>query len=120
MSAGGGRAAVAGVEGLDAVGGVDDLADRVGEGQERYELALGALPDGGDTAVLVAPLGVETMTWLDAPEGVLSFHRDPGFVCVVNLSDEAYQLPDHTAVLLASGSIADGQLDPDRAVWLKV
>lgn len=35
--------------------------------------------------------------------GVLAFHRDPGLVCVVNLSTETFQLPDHTTILLANG-----------------
>lgn len=64
-------------------------------------------------------LGDGSMTWLDAPEGVLAFSRDPGFICVVNLSNEAYQLPEHTAILLASGPVTDGQLQPEHAVWLK-
>jgi alpha-glucosidase len=63
-------------------------------------------------------LGDGTLTWLDAPAGILAFHREPGFLCVVNLSDEAYQLPDHIAILLASGSVADRQLEPEHAVWL--
>ncbi|WP_405524398.1 DUF3459 domain-containing protein [Streptomyces canus] len=65
-------------------------------------------------------LGDGTMTWQDAPAGILAFHRAPGFVCVVNLSNEAYQLPDHTAILLASSPIADGLLEPADAVWLAV
>ncbi|MDX3803315.1 alpha-amylase family glycosyl hydrolase [Streptomyces sp. AK04-3B] len=65
-------------------------------------------------------LGDGTMTWLDAPAGVLAFRRDPGFVCVVNLSEEAYQLPHHSSVLLAGGPIEDGVLTPDQAAWLAV
>ncbi|WP_435839887.1 alpha-amylase family glycosyl hydrolase [Streptomyces canus] len=64
--------------------------------------------------------GDGTMPWQDAPAGILAFHRAPGFVCVVNLSNEAYQLPDHTAILLASSPIADGLLEPAHAVWLAV
>ena len=63
-------------------------------------------------------LGDGSMTWLDAPAGVLAFSRDPGFACVVNLSNEAYQLPDHTAILLAGGPVEDGLLGPDQAAWL--
>jgi len=48
-------------------------------------------------------LGDGSLTWLDAPAGVLGLRREPGFVCVVNLSTEPYQLPEHTSVLLASG-----------------
>ncbi|MBD3006391.1 glycoside hydrolase family 13 protein [Streptomyces sp. 5-10] len=63
-------------------------------------------------------LGDGTMTWLDAPSGVLSFRRDPGFVCVVNLSTEPYRLPDHTSILLASGPVTSGLLAPHQAAWL--
>jgi alpha-glucosidase len=65
-------------------------------------------------------LGDGTMTWLDAPEGVLSFRREPGFVCVVNLSAEPYELPAHSELLLAGGPLDDGRLGPDQAVWLAV
>ncbi|WP_200309636.1 alpha-amylase family glycosyl hydrolase, partial [Streptomyces adelaidensis] len=68
----------------------------------------------------IPALGDGTMTWLDTPAGVLAFRRDPGFVCVVNLSGEAYQLPGHTSVLLAGGPIEDGVLTPDQAAWLAV
>jgi alpha-glucosidase len=60
------------------------------------------------------------MTWRDAPEGVLSFSREPGFVCVVNLSAEPYELPGHSALLVASGPVEGGVLGPDQAVWLTV
>ncbi|MFE8943061.1 glycoside hydrolase family 13 protein [Streptomyces sp. NPDC007856] len=65
-------------------------------------------------------LGDGTLTWLDAPAGVLAFRRDPGFVCVVNLSTEPYPLPDHTAVLLTSEPLEGGRLAPDQAAWLAV
>ncbi|MDX3641078.1 glycoside hydrolase family 13 protein [Streptomyces sp. MB09-02B] len=65
-------------------------------------------------------LGDGTLAWVEAPAGVLTFRRDPGFLCVVNLSDEPYRLPEHTATLLASGPITDGLLDPDHAIWLQV
>ncbi|MEU7489125.1 glycoside hydrolase family 13 protein [Streptomyces sp. NPDC042319] len=63
-------------------------------------------------------LGDGTMTWLDTPAGVLAFQREPGFLCLVNLSAEPYPLPEHEEVLLASGPLADGRLAPDQAVWL--
>ncbi|MGF0171004.1 glycoside hydrolase family 13 protein [Streptomyces sp. Marseille-Q5077] len=65
-------------------------------------------------------LGDGTMTWLETPEGVLAFSRDPGFVCVVNLSAEPCPLPDHTSVLLASGPLEGAVLAPDQAAWLTV
>ncbi|WP_435862927.1 hypothetical protein [Streptomyces massasporeus] len=57
------------------------------------------------------------MSWLDAPEGGLAFRREPGFVCVVNLSAEPYELPAHSTLLLVGGPLADGRLGPDQAVW---
>ncbi|MXM62527.1 DUF3459 domain-containing protein [Streptomyces sp. HUCO-GS316] len=63
-------------------------------------------------------LGDGTLTWLDAPEGVLAFRRAPGFVCVINLSTEPYELPEHDAILLTSGPVEDGLLAPDQAAWL--
>jgi alpha-glucosidase len=63
-------------------------------------------------------LGDGALTWVDGPAGVLSFARDPGFRCVVNLAAEPAQLPEG-AVLLASGPLADdGRLPPDAAVWI--
>ncbi|WP_371580494.1 glycoside hydrolase family 13 protein [Streptomyces sp. NBC_01314] len=63
-------------------------------------------------------LGDGTLTWLEAPDGVLALGRDPGFVCVVNISAEAHPLPEHTSVLLSSGPVEGGLLAPDQAVWL--
>ncbi|MFJ9631936.1 glycoside hydrolase family 13 protein [Streptomyces sp. NPDC101175] len=63
-------------------------------------------------------LGDGTLTWLDAPDGVLAFQRDPGFLCVVNLSTEPYPLPEHTSILLTSEPVEDGRLAPDQAAWL--
>ncbi|MGC9541677.1 glycoside hydrolase family 13 protein [Streptomyces sp. UG1] len=65
-------------------------------------------------------LGDSALTWLDAPDGVLAFGLEPGFVCVVNLSTEPYPLPDHRAVLLTSGPVEGGLLAPDQAAWLAV
>jgi alpha-glucosidase len=66
-------------------------------------------------------LGEGTLTWLSAPgDAVLAFRRDPGFVCVVNLSDDAVALPSHERVLLTSGTLEAGLLPPDTAVWLAV
>ncbi len=63
-------------------------------------------------------LGDGTLHWLPAPDGVLAFARDPGFVCVVNLSDNPVPLPDGT-VLLASGPLTESQRLPgDTAIWL--
>ncbi|WP_235458086.1 DUF3459 domain-containing protein [Streptomyces olivochromogenes] len=65
-------------------------------------------------------LGDGSLTWLDAPTGVLTFRREPGFVVAVNLESTPYRLPDHTTLLLASGTVEGGLLAPDEAVWLGV
>jgi alpha-glucosidase len=64
-------------------------------------------------------LGDGTMTWdSTAQEEVLSFTREPGFRCVVNLSEHQIALPDHTEVILSSAPVHDGCLQSDTAVWL--
>jgi alpha-glucosidase len=64
-------------------------------------------------------LGDGTMTWdPTAQEEVLSFTREPGFQCVVNLSKHQIVLPDHTEVILSSAPVHDGCLQSDTAVWL--
>ena len=66
-----------------------------------------------------AALGDGTLRWLAAPEGALALARDPGFVCVVNVSAAPVPLPDGTRGLLASGPLTpDGRLPADTAVWL--
>ncbi|MEV8516735.1 glycoside hydrolase family 13 protein [Dactylosporangium sp. NPDC051484] len=60
--------------------------------------------------------------WLDIPgaaSSVLAFTRgDIG--CVVNFGAEPVSLPQHSAVLLASGDLPDGRLPTDTAVWLRL
>lgn len=64
-------------------------------------------------------LGDGTMTWdSTAQEEVLSFTREPGFRCVVNLSEHQIALPDHTEVILSSAPVHDDCLQSDTAVWL--
>ncbi|TDO36408.1 alpha-glucosidase [Kribbella sp. VKM Ac-2527] len=66
-------------------------------------------------------LGDGRMVWDEtAPTGVLSFTRDPGFRCVVNLGDEPVALPPASAVLLSSAPLDDDKLPVDAAVWLQV
>ncbi len=70
----------------------------------------------------------ETVTWLDAPEGVLAFRRDGAggaFVCQVNLTADAVRLPCHGRPLLASAEVPaagpDGMdLPGDCAIWWAV
>lgn len=63
-------------------------------------------------------LGEGDLIWNDSGEHVLSFTRTPGFGCVVNLSAEPIQLPEHERILLASGEPDGNSLPPDTAVWL--
>jgi alpha-glucosidase len=64
-------------------------------------------------------LGDGPMTWLASLPGVLAFDRGTSVRCVVNLSAEPAQLPEHAGLILASGPL-DGELLPtDCAVWLR-
>jgi alpha-glucosidase len=63
-------------------------------------------------------LGDGTLTWSPASPGVLSFAREPGFTCVVNLSAEPCELPQDGRVLLASVPLEGRRLPADAAVWL--
>ncbi len=61
-----------------------------------------------------------TLTWLPAPDGVLSYRRGGALTVVVNLSAHPVPLPAHHELLLASGELRpDGLLPPDTAVWLR-
>ncbi|WJV44667.1 glycoside hydrolase family 13 protein [Streptomyces flavofungini] len=65
--------------------------------------------------------GDGSLTWLPAPDGVLSFARGDGLVCVVNLAAAPFPPPAHTSLLLASGPLDDeGRLPQDTAAWLRV
>jgi alpha-glucosidase len=64
-------------------------------------------------------LGDGTLRWLSVQDGALAFGRDPGFVCIVNLSGDPVTLPDGVELLLSSGPLADdGRVPCDTAVWL--
>ncbi|MCC3764710.1 glycoside hydrolase family 13 protein [Glycomyces sp. TRM65418] len=68
-------------------------------------------------------LGDGGMRWLESEAGVLAFEREPGFACVVNLSDHPVALPAG-APMLASAALVEtaageGKLPPDAAVWLR-
>ncbi|WP_236789100.1 glycoside hydrolase family 13 protein [Amycolatopsis sp. GM8] len=65
-------------------------------------------------------LGEGELSWLDSPEDVLLFRREPGLVCAVNLSRTPFPLPPHERVVLASEPMPDGKLLTDTAVWLEV
>ena len=66
-----------------------------------------------------AGLGDGPMSWLASDPDVLAFARGPEFVCVVNLSAQAVDLPEHTGVTLSSAPLVAGRLDADTAVWLR-
>jgi alpha-glucosidase len=64
-------------------------------------------------------LGPGSLHWLDTPDEVLAFGRDPGFACAVNFGSALFSLPAHRKVLLASGPLGPGGALPrDVAVWL--
>ncbi|MGO4300046.1 glycoside hydrolase family 13 protein [Leifsonia sp. RAF41] len=64
-------------------------------------------------------LGDGSLTWLDAPDGVLAFARGAAFVSATNLSAVPVPLPEHQAILLSSSPLVGGQLPPDSTVWLR-
>ena len=65
-------------------------------------------------------LGDGAMRWIDAPEGALAFARDPGFVCVVNMSADQAPGPPNAELLLSSGALAgDGGVPPDTTAWFE-
>jgi alpha-glucosidase len=65
-------------------------------------------------------LGDGALSWLDSAEDVLAFSREPGFVCMVNLSTEPIPLPPHENVLQSSEPLPNGKLPADTAVWLEL
>ena len=65
-------------------------------------------------------LGDGTIEWLDAPEGALAFARDPGFVCVVNVSGDPVPPPAGVRLLLSSATLtAEGRVPADTAAWFE-
>jgi alpha-glucosidase len=66
-------------------------------------------------------LGDGTLTWTDdAPDGVLSFTREPGFRCVVNFGRGPYEIPEGAEVLVSSGLSDPRSVGIDESVWLRV
>jgi alpha-glucosidase len=70
---------------------------------------------GGEPA-----LGDGSMSWLEAPPGVLAFRREPGFACVINMSTADVALPINGELLVASGPFVDDLLPSDTAAWLRI
>jgi alpha-glucosidase len=66
-------------------------------------------------------LGQGTLSWDDdAPDGVLSFTREPSFRCVVNFGPGAYEIPAGSEVIVSSGLSATRSVRTDEAVWLRI
>ncbi len=65
-------------------------------------------------------LGDGVLDWLPSPAGVLAFARGDRFACVVNLSAEPVDLPEHDRLLMSSAELDGGRLAPDSAAWLRL
>ena len=76
------------------------------------ELYRAALASAGSYPAL----GDGELRWLDGPENVLVFERDPGFVWV-DFGTEPVRLDVEGTLLLSSGRVNDAELDPDSAAW---
>ncbi|MFF0061894.1 glycoside hydrolase family 13 protein [Streptomyces sp. NPDC005279] len=66
----------------------------------------------------------DAVEWLAAPEGVLAFRRESGFVCTVNTTGTAVRIPAPGRVLLTSSAVrtaeGEAELPADTAVWWTV
>jgi alpha-glucosidase len=60
------------------------------------------------------------MSWLPIAEGALAYRRGDEFACVVNMSGNSIELPEHQTCLLASSPLDGVLLPPDTAVWLRL
>ncbi|MEW1773015.1 glycoside hydrolase family 13 protein [Streptomyces sp. NPDC086777] len=60
----------------------------------------------------------ESLTWVEAPPGVLHFARTEGWRCVTNVSDAPVPLPPGEVLLASVPLPHDGTLPPDTTVWL--
>ncbi len=65
-------------------------------------------------------LGSGPLRWREAPDGVLAFERDHGFLCMVNVDGQPIGLPPGASVLYASGPLTQGGLPRDTAAWVQV
>ncbi|HJE59849.1 MAG TPA: glycoside hydrolase family 13 protein [Nocardiopsis listeri] len=68
-------------------------------------------------------LGDGSMNWLEAPEGVLYFEREPGVRVAVNMTEEPVRLAASGEVLVASGpgvEVSEGTLTlpAESSTWL--
>lgn len=60
----------------------------------------------------------ESVRWLGAPPGVISFQSGDELVCLVNFGDDPVPAPEGEA-LIESGPLVDGQVPTDTAVWIR-
>jgi alpha-glucosidase len=58
------------------------------------------------------------MRWVRRNGRELVFARDSGLVCALNFGPDAVE-PPPGELLLASGELADGKLQPDMAAWFR-
>jgi len=64
-------------------------------------------------------LGDGSMRWLDSPDDVLIFERDPGFVCAVNVGDQPVRIGGYGETLLASSPVQGAMLPAESAIWFQ-
>ena len=62
-------------------------------------------------------LGDGSLTWLETEPGVLAFTRE-SLTCVVNMTPDPVDLPDHTEVVLTSNPLEEGKLPSDTSAWV--
>lgn len=62
-------------------------------------------------------LGDGGLEWLPSPDGVLAFHREPGFTCTVNFGGEPVTIDRPGKLLLSSGPVSGDELPADTAAW---
>ncbi|MEY4990884.1 MAG: hypothetical protein RIS08_1110 [Actinomycetota bacterium] len=60
----------------------------------------------------------EELTWLDSPDGTLSFVRPNGWVCFTNFGEQAVLLPEGE-LMVSSGAVVEGKLAGPATAWLK-
>ena len=98
-----------------ATWGERTVAAQTGDPESMLELFRRALRLRRDQPAL----GDGALRWLPSPPGTVAFARDPGFVCLVNLTAEPVALPEGSEVLVASAALdADRRLPADASVWL--
>jgi alpha-glucosidase len=67
-----------------------------------------------------AELSTDEFTWLDGPDGCLTYRRGKGFVAIVNVSGPPAPLPSGEIALVSGPLTDDGRLPTNTAAWLRV